>query len=348
MKLKKNRLGSLYKKPKDKRRILQVLTVAVVSVVTILLTAAYGNFLKKRAAELPTDTTPTLPSATTQTEPNPIEKERGDLASLPLPKAAFSDKDSFCAALDTLQDCEAVTLQLRTADAVRWNSETAKAVFGIQTDGILTGQELLSEVKSRGKYASVIFETLAFSRADSTSTVAAAEKAAIRSYEQLLIAELYEAGADEIVLTGIPLSDALLPSLTDYCAELRAFCPDITLGLCVPSGTGSTDTGLALLARVDGLFDVLCLDLSAALTADLESSAAPLPVPMVAGDETAAALPEFPSLKEACLDELLFISRFGMSVLLRIPDTVSPEACSKLLLPFLAELSIRSVSLLYE
>ncbi|MBQ5648530.1 MAG: hypothetical protein IIV03_00180 [Clostridia bacterium] len=64
MKLKRNGIASVYKRPKDKTLIFNIFIIIAVFILSVVLTAAYGNKLKKQAGEFDDSPSPVLPADT--------------------------------------------------------------------------------------------------------------------------------------------------------------------------------------------------------------------------------------------------------------------------------------------
>lgn len=347
MKLKKNRISSVYKRPKDRRLILNITVIVLVLVASVVITAAYGNELKKRAGSFDSSPPPQLPADTASSvsdEPN----EENAISTLYLPSAAFAGKEEFSAAVEALPDsCTALSLMLYTAnDGARWQASSASIISAETGTSTLTAPDMFSLLKEKGIYSSAVFESRAFAEG-----LAPAEKAVLASYEQLLITELYASGCNEILIYNAGVTADTVDEITEYCKTLKKLCNGITVGISLPRGADISENGSLIYSRLASSFDFLCLDLTAALYADINNTLNPLLPDVGSADgteETEDDAIDFPTVRETVEYELLHISRYGMRVLFRISDNASVEGCSTVLLPFLADLSLHSVSLVSE
>ena len=349
MKLKKNRISSVYRKRKDRRLILNITAVVTVLILSIVLTAAYGNSLKDKAASFDDTPPPELPKDTLASTGEVAAPAR-EISTLYVPADAFASKESFDAALASVpEDCTALSLYLYTANGgPRWNASSSALLSVASGSSTLTAPDMFAALKARGIYSSAVFESRAL-----TAALAPAERAAVSAYEHLLITELVASGCNEILLFNSLITADTVASVLEYCADLRAVCSDITIGISLARGADVSADGSVIYTRLASSLDFLCLDLTASLAADLNNTFDPLLPPDGTAEpeggngENAAADP-FPTLRETVEYELLHISRYEMRVLLRIPEGAPIEGCSTVLLPFLADLSVHSASLIAE
>ena len=202
-------------------------------------------------------------------------------------------------------------------------------------------------MKARGIYASAVFESRALS-----ATLAPAEYRAVAAYEQLLITELVASGCNEILIYNSFLTAETVNTAVKYCSDLREICADVYIGISATRGADVSADGSVIYNRLAHSYDFICLDLTASLAADLNNTFDPLLPPDGTADPEGGngenAAEAFPTLRETVEYELLHISRYEMRVLLRIPEGAPIEGCSTVLLPFLADLSVHSATLMTE
>ena len=343
MKLKKNGIASVYKRPKDKTLIFNILLIAAVLVLSVVITAAYGNKLKKQAGEFDDTPMPDVPSDTAPSIGGTENTDR-DVAALYLPSSAFESKDAYDAAVYALpQGTDAVSLMLYTANGgARFKADCASLLSVPVPENAPTAPDVFRPLKSSGIYSSVVFESRALS-----STLAPAEREAIAAYEHLLITELYASGCDEFIIYNANVTPDTVTAINDYCTKLKELCSGIKVGISLARGADVSKDGSVIYSRLNYVYDFLCLDLTAALYADINNAPNLLAYDAASADGTNAELSDidFPTLRETVEYELLHISRYEMRVLFRITDNATVEGCSTVLLPFLADLSLYSVSL---
>lgn len=331
MKLKRNRISAVYKRPKDRKLILNVSIIIAVLVLSVVLTAAYGHYLKGRAQSLPDD-----PAVVPSTSAHAHIGEAPEITAIFVGSDAYKDMEALQNAVS--KHTGAVSLSLYTQNGPRFRSSTGE-LLGAQTTAALTAEEIIGAFKSAGIYTSVIFESRALS-----GTLEGTELALISAYEINLISEICSAGADEIILTGADLEDGGAQA-SELGEKIKALHQAASLGISIQDNANIDSTAEAL---AEG-FDFICLDLSAALLADTQNTFNPLSEDNAADTENGENAAElFLNLQSAVEYELLHISRYKMRVTLTLPENTSAERCRTVLLPFLADRYVSSVSLVSE
>lgn len=344
MKLKRNGIASVYKRPKDKTLIFNILLIIAVLTLSIVITAAYGNKLKKQAGQFDDTPAPDIPLDTAPQTGDASAASR-DIATLFVSSSAFESKDAFEAAVSALPDgCNALSMVLYTArDGARFKASSASLLSVPTPENAPTAPEIFRTLKSSNIYSSVIIE----SRALTAGNLAPAEREAVAAYEQLLITELYACGCDEFIICNANVTPDTVSIINDYCTKLKELCDGIKVGISLARGADVSKDGSVIYSRLNYVYDFLCLDLTAALYADLSNAPTLLTNGAASADGTDGELSDtdLPTLRETVEYELLHISRYDMRVLFRITDNATAEGCSTVLLPFLADLSLYSVSL---
>ena len=342
MKLKKNGIASVYKRPKDKTLIFHIFIIIAVFILSVVLKAAYGNKLKKQAGEFDDSPSPVLPADTSE-QGGETAPENSDVATLYLTSSALESKEAFNAALSALpEQCSALSVMLYNAQSGALYRSGSASLLSVPTpENAPTAPEILRALKSSNIYSSVIFESRALA-----ATLAPAEKEALLAYEHLLITELYASGCDEIVIYNAYITPDTVSAVNEYCTRLKSLCAGIKVGISLARGADVSQDGSVIYSRLNYVYDFLCLDLTAALYADINNTPNLLTDAASAdgtGEELSAT--DFPTLRETVEAELLHISRYDMRVLFRITENATVAGCSSVLLPFLADLSLYSVSL---
>ncbi len=343
MKLKRNGIASVYKRPKDKKLIFNILLIIAVLVLTVVITAAYGNKLKKQAGQFDDTPAPDIPVDTAPPAGDTVNADK-DIAALYLPSAAFESKDAFETAVSALPDgCNALSMMLYTAqDGERFCADCASLLSVPKLENAPTAPEIFRTLKSRNIYSSVIIESRALA-----GGLAPAEREAVAAYEHLLITELYASGCNEFIIFNANVTPDTVGMINEYCTKLKSLCDGIKVGISLSRGADVSKDGSVIYSRLNYVYDFLCLDLTAALYADINTAPNLLTNGAASADGTDGELSDidFPTLRETVEYELLHISRYEMRVLFRITDNATVEGCSTVLLPFLADLSLYSVSL---
>ena len=343
MKLKRNGIASVYKRPKDKTLIFNILLIVAAFVLSVTLTAAYGNKLKKQAKEFDDTPMPDLPADTADVNGEPVSAE-GDVQAIFLPTSTLESKTAFEDAVFALPDSStAASVMLYTArDGALFKASSASLLSIPALENAPTASEISRTLKSYGLYSSVIIESRALAVG-----LDPAEKAAVAAYEHLLISELYTAGCNEFIIYNANVTPDTVGAVNEYCTQLKKLCEGIKVGISLARGADVSKDGSVIYSRLNYVYDFLCLDLTAALYADISNTQNLLAPDTASADGAGAELSEadFPTLRETVEYELLHISRYDMRVLFRITDNATAEGCSSVLLPFLADLSLHSVSL---
>lgn len=342
MKLKRNGIASVYKRPKDKVLIFNILLIIAVLVLSVVITAAYGNKLKTQAGQFDDTPAPDIPLDTAPPADDTASAEK-DIAALYVPSSAFESKEAFEAAVTALPEgCEALSVMLYTAqDGARFKAGSASLLSVPALENAPTAPEIFRTLKSEGIYSSVIFESRALA-----GSLAPAEREALTAYEHLLITELYASGCDEFIIYNAYITPDTVSTVNEYCTRLKALCDGIKVGISLARGADVSKDGSVIYSRLNYVYDFLCLDLTAALYADINNTPTLLTGAVSAdGTDGELSAADFPTLRETVEYELLHISRYEMRVLFRITENATAEGCSTVLLPFLAELSLYSVSL---
>ncbi len=344
MKLKRNGIASVYKRPKDNTLIFNILLIIAVLVLSVVITAAYGNKLKKQAGQFDDSPAPVLPLDTAPPAGDTANAEK-DIASLYVPSSAFENKEAFEAAVSALPDgCGALSMMLYTAsEGALFKADCASLLSVPTAENAPTAPEIFRTLKSRGIYSSVIIESRALA-----GSLAPAEREVVAAYEHLLITELYASGCNEFIIYNANVTPDTVGMINEYCTQLKSLCDGIKVGISLARGADVSKDGSVIYSRLAYVYDFLCLDLTAALYADINNAPSLLMSDTASADGTDRELSDIdlPTLRETVEYELLHISRYGMRVLFRITDNATVAGCSSVLLPYLAGLSLYSVSLI--
>jgi len=336
MKLKRNRISAVYKRPRDRKLILNVVIIFAVLVLSVVLTAAYGHHLKSRAQSFEDE-----PAVIPSTETHAQIGAAPEITAMPVSYEAYKDAKTLQGTVSALSSDSAVTLVLYNESGARFKSGASELLGGAEGLSSLTAEEIIGAFRSAEIYTSVIFESRALSgEYESTDT------ALLSAYEQSLIIEICSAGADEIILTGADLENGGAQIAAELAAQIKPLCKNTRLGASVTADNTNIDSTAEILA---GGFDFICLDLSAALLADTNNTFNPLSEDNAINTENGENAAEpFENLRAAAEYELLHISRYKMRVTLTLPENTSAERCRTVLLPFLADCYVNSVSLVSE
>jgi hypothetical protein len=309
----------------------------------IVCTTNHLKLLEKQASEFDDLPMPDMPTDTSDINGETVSTET-DVRSIFLPTVALQSKQALEDAVFALPSgSTAVSVMLYTAqDGALFKASSASLLSIPARENAPTASDISRTFKSYGLYSSVIIESRALALG-----LDPAERAAVAAYEQLLISELYTAGCNEFIIYNANITPDTVGSVNEYCTQLKKLCEGIKVGISLARGADVSKDGSVIYSRHNYVYDFLCLDLTAALYADINNAPTLLTYDAASADGTDAELSEadFPTLRETVEYELLHISRYDMRVLFRITDNATAEGCSAVLLPFLADLSLHSVSL---
>jgi hypothetical protein len=83
-----------------------------------------------------------------------------------------------------------------------------------------------------------------------------------RTYEAALVAEISTAGADEVLLTGLAVTEENLQQIAQFLREIRTSCPDAVIGVSLPTALMLDDSRIETARTLLTWADFLALDLS--------------------------------------------------------------------------------------
>ncbi|MBR2454242.1 MAG: hypothetical protein IKB35_04485, partial [Clostridia bacterium] len=97
MKLKRNRISAVYKRPRDRKLILNVVIIFAVLVLSVVLTAAYGHHLKSRAQSFEDE-----PAVIPSTETHAQIGAAPEITAMPVSYEAYKDAKTLQGAVSAL------------------------------------------------------------------------------------------------------------------------------------------------------------------------------------------------------------------------------------------------------
>ncbi len=151
---------------------------------------------------------------------------------------------------------QALSATVRQKDGILlWNSATETAVgFASQNGTDLA--TALSDLHSDGKYVSLCFSAPAPSEED------IGIRDIREAYEIALLREVAQAGADEIVLTDLYITEQNITAVKDFLYRVKIAIGDCPLGVSLSyDAVSRTQNGVYLAAAVRSVSDFLLLDL---------------------------------------------------------------------------------------
>lgn len=166
--------------------------------------------------------------------------------------------------VDEILGTPAVSVPInRTDGSLCYSSAVASYQGRTETPDVPLG-ETLGELCSYVTHVSGVFTPTAFAKADPALFYAAALE------DAALLREFTGAGANELLLCGLPLTLENLDRVTTYLRAVKSAAPKIPLGVAVPLSVAQTEGGWEILSTVLTVADFCALDLSAEAIEDEE------------------------------------------------------------------------------
>jgi hypothetical protein len=251
--VKKSRVG---KKLKSHTRLLFVIGGVLIA---MILTVIWGLIWGEKAQK----------SALARTEAK--LQEQALAAAIPdwLPTQPDPIRASYLGKITTLADATAAAATLAEGGATalsvplyadgtpQYNSPAAQAL-GRQTENA-------SDVTLARLFASILNENCRIAATfacDWQNEVDPALRRVARTYEAALVAEIATAGADEVLLTGLAISEESLSEVALFLREIRESAPDAVIGVSLPTALMLSDTRVEIARILLSWVDHLALDLS--------------------------------------------------------------------------------------
>ena len=262
--VKKSRVG---KKLKNHTRLLFVLSGVLV---TVILTVIWGLIWGERAQES------ALERAEARLQQQALAAEIPDwLPTQPAPmQASYLGKitslaDATAAAVTLAEDgAAALSVPLYLDGTPQYDSPTARAL-GRQAENA-------SDVTLSRLFAAILNEDCRIAATfacDWQSEVDPTLRRVARTYEAALIAEIATAGADEVLLTGLAISEEGLQEVALFLREIRQSAPDAVIGVSLPTALMLSDSRVETARTLLTWADHLALDLSDSATHTVSATA---------------------------------------------------------------------------
>lgn len=151
---------------------------------------------------------------------------------------------------------KAVSLCLKSGAYPDYRSEVCYALTG-NYGGSADLKTALSHLKGKGLYVSCFFGSSVAGAVGDYASDAATE------YEAALILEAFDAGADEVILTGLPTDREGMARVSQVCRRVRESVKEAKLGAAVSYGSLSVCENVGYVIDTYLSFaDVFCLDAS--------------------------------------------------------------------------------------
>lgn len=175
--------------------------------------------------------------------------------------------ETFASSVDLLPSgVKAVSLCLKSGAYPNYRSEVCYALTG-GYGGALDLKKAVSALKNKGLFVSCFFGSSVAGAAEDYALSAATE------YEAALILEAFSAGADEVILTGLPVDREGMARVSQVCRRVRETVKEAKLGAAVSYGSLSVCENIGYVIDTYLSFaDVFCLDASIGGGSDAVSS----------------------------------------------------------------------------
>ncbi|MBQ1956454.1 MAG: hypothetical protein II365_01640 [Clostridia bacterium] len=142
----------------------------------------------------------------------------------------------------------------RTSGKLNYNSEIAKALGKDETSG-LDIRELIGTFDDNNIHVSGIFESSFMFNTEGLNDVYSA-------YEIQLVGELHSAGVDDILISGLKIDSENIETALDFLYDIRSKYKDAVIGVSMPYGVASSESGSYVAYMLSGVCDYIALDLS--------------------------------------------------------------------------------------
>ncbi len=246
----------------------RILVIVISAVIIFALSLLLGNYLRAQVAALPPRGEMPDSLLSGQLPADTSDASEVSIMASNLPLGELIDATAVEAMVEelTLGSREAVSLLLRdAAGEVQFRSTVAQGLTGQASDRLELAQ-LIPPLRDAGIYTSAVFAVTSFAEADSVA------RELQRAFEVSLAAEIGEAGVDELLLTGLPVSVDTLDDITAYIGEIAAQLPEtVQLAVAVPPELVRGASGTVLSKQLSQCTDTIALDLRGLIPAADES-----------------------------------------------------------------------------
>lgn len=239
-----------------------VLTAGVTLFLILLIFLIVGNVLHSRNQK-ENQTEPDAPS----TEESDNSASHADIRSIRAPSVAVqtAGTDTFSDRLATLRltGYSEASVPLNTSEGrLLYASALGETLgFSFESGRVATADDLAQTAKEAGVYLSGVYYLTAFSQEDDLLRAVSLSRSAA------LLAELFRAGWQDVVLLVPDFSVAQTEELLRFAEEVHALAPEGTLGVALPSAYYAADNAAGIEQIYHGM-DFLALDTGAATEAE--------------------------------------------------------------------------------
>lgn len=231
------------------------LIILFAALAAVIFALILGNALKDKVDSL---TEPPIGSESSPTDDPLPTLNAQTINGIPVTLKNVTDNTYHSVLSQIPSDTSAVSLTLFSESGAPYYYSSVASAFGNPT-GELTLSRVFEAV-GEDIYASVIFPSSALCNADEE------KRAVITAYEVSMIKELYDAGADDVIIT-LPddfqaMDELFIEALSDMMYSLRRHCEQLRVGVSLPAEL-AIDTAHAIeLEKLSKTVDILALDLT--------------------------------------------------------------------------------------
>ncbi len=237
----------------EKNRSVLLTVLIIIFIIVIVIGSVFlGKYLKIKA-EISLEMRDDIEI---EADLQPSEAEKSFLFDTKIPVSIDIEHFDAVNAPDFSGDASAVSLLLRGHDGeLKYSSPVAQAIGGQEQTSLPLANDIISAFGD--SYVSAII-VMKEHKAEDVYT------SALHAFEQAILYELAEAGADELLLCGFSeLNAEKIQMLCDFSADYHKGAKEKTpIGLIIPSSFFATSGANELCRTISKHFEFLCVDFS--------------------------------------------------------------------------------------
>ncbi len=240
---------------KRKRGFSPYLIILFSAIAAVLIALILGNALKDKIDGLPD---PPKETEKIPAEDDPTTLDAQIINGIPVTLKNVTDNTYYSVLSQIPSGTTAVSLTLFNEKGAPYYSSSVAAAFDKPRGELTLGR--VFETVGEETYASVIFPSEALMNTEEE------KQTVLNAYEVSLIKELYEAGADDVIITlsgEFPkVDDSFIERLSDMVHSLRHHCDGLRIGISLPPELATDGNNALALESLSKTVDILALDLT--------------------------------------------------------------------------------------
>ena len=240
---------------KRKKGFSPYLIILISALAAVIFGIILGNTLKNKIEDLPP---PAGDTENGQPSDNTTSLDAESINGVAVTLKSIIDNTYYEVLSQIPSETTAVSLTLFDENAAPYYSSSIAASFN-KPCGELTLKRVFEAV-GEDIYASVIFPSTALISTEDE------KQAVLIAYEASLIKELYETGADDVIITtpqnAAGIDEAFIERLSDLVYLLRRLCPTLRIGISLPPELATDNSYALTLEMLSKTMDILALDLT--------------------------------------------------------------------------------------